>query len=115
MSAPGYLVVSFFRQIWDFIYDWYAGGFFAVGHHLLNILRQMDQVFGWRANAANFFQPLYQDYSAIGYVFGIIFRFGRLIVASAVYLFVFILATAIYVFWATIPAYLVYRLIFNLL
>lgn len=105
-----YLLGGFPRQIWGFIYDWYVGGFLAVGHATVNFLERLDQILAWRITLRNFLQPLYQDYSPIGYGFGLVFRTTRLLIGTIVYIFIIVAFSVIYLLWAAAPLYIILRM-----
>ena len=103
-----YLVNRFFYRIFDFGRDWYIGSFLYIGRHTINFLESLDQIFAWRITLKNLFQPLYQDHTIVGHTLGFIFRSLRMIIGGIIYLFIFIIAAAIYLAWIAIPIYVVY-------
>ncbi|PIT92461.1 MAG: hypothetical protein COU08_02270 [Candidatus Harrisonbacteria bacterium CG10_big_fil_rev_8_21_14_0_10_42_17] len=103
-----YLVHLFFYRIFKFIYDWYIASFFFVWRKLRETLRSFDQVLALGITLRNLFNPLYQDYSPVGRVLGPIFRMGRVIVAFMFYGFVITCALLFYLFWVSIPFYILY-------
>jgi hypothetical protein len=95
--------VSFFRR-------WYGGGFVAVSHVTLRALTSFDQSFAVAVHARNLTEPLYQDHSPVGHVLGFLFRLGRVVSGSLLYLAIIVIATLGYAAWAAVPAYLAYRI-----
>ena len=108
--ALAYLANRFFYRIIEFSRHWYVGGFFVVSHRTLNLLESLDRRLAFWVTLRNFFKPLYQDYTFVGYIWGIVFRGIRLFIATIVYFFILVLAVAIYVTWATIPVLIFYRI-----
>ena len=108
-----YLVQRLFYRIYDFIRDWYVGGFRWFSHRSLNVLERLDRLFAFKVTLRYWFKPLYQDYTFIGYVLGFIFRTVRLLAAGLVYLTFAVISWALYLAWAAIPIYLVYRIIYG--
>ncbi len=102
------------RRISDFFRHWYVDGFYKAVHWTLNFLERMDQYFALRITVKNWFQPLYQDYTFIGYLWGFVFRTIRIAAGSAAYLFLIAIAAALFAVWALIPIYVIYQIIFNL-
>ncbi|MEK7630004.1 MAG: hypothetical protein AAB432_01295 [Patescibacteria group bacterium] len=102
-----YLVQQFFYRIFDFFYHWYikSGRFYS--NIVLNRLEKLDYYFAWRITLKNLFQPLYKDYSIIGYVLGFFFRLLRLLITSVIYAFIFIFAAGLYLLWLAAPIYLI--------
>ena len=70
---------------------------------VLDQLQRLDYFFAWKITARHLFQPLYRDYSVVGYVLGFFFRSARLALASGVYGVLFALALGCYVVWLIIP------------
>jgi hypothetical protein len=71
---------------------------------------KLDRTFAWKITFQNLFQPLYKDYTIVGYVLGFTFRLARLFVASLVYGGVFVVALGAYLVWVLLPPYFVIRL-----
>jgi len=102
-----YLLQRFFYRIWMFIYDWYVGGFIAIGGKVVSFLEKMDRTWAFRINLRNLFKPLYQDQTLIGRLLGFVLRSARLILAGALYTLIIILGAGIYILWAGIPIYVI--------
>lgn len=76
-------------------------------------LEEMDYYIAWRETIRHFFEPLYKDYSIIGRFLGVIFRTGRLLVGTVIYVIVFFFVAAAYLIWLLIPPYCVFRILFG--
>lgn len=109
-----YLIQQFFYRIYAFFEHWYWGGlrFFVRG--AVNALESLDRYFALRVTFRYWLRPLYQDYSAIGYILGFIFRTGRLFAGGLIYLVAILIAAAAYLFWAAFPVYIIAKGFFNL-
>lgn len=107
-SALVYLVERFFWRIWDFLNHWYRQSFRVYGNTLLNFLNRVDYYLAWKITWRYLFQPLYKDYTILGYILGFVFRSGRLVLSSAIYFLIFLFAAALFVFWLIIPPLLLY-------
>jgi hypothetical protein len=92
-----------------FLYDWFVGGFRVVGGKTVNILESLDRTWAFSITFKNIFKPLYQDQSFLGRILGIFFRFWRLVIAGVLYAVIIIAAACIYVAWAAILPYVVYK------
>ncbi|MBI3114808.1 MAG: hypothetical protein HYZ07_02505 [Candidatus Harrisonbacteria bacterium] len=114
IAALAYIGERFFYRIWRFLVHWYAGGFFAIGGQTTNMLEYLDRTLALRITLRYFFQPLYRDYSFIGYLIGIPSRTVRALAGVVAYGAVFAVAVAAYAGWAAIPLYLLRKVIFNL-
>ena len=90
-------------------HNWYAGGLLAVWHHTVNILESLDQYWAFRITLKNLFQPLYQDQTILGRILGFIFRSFRLLISGILYVIIILLSFTVYVCWAAIPVYILYR------
>ncbi len=106
-----YLVRRFFFRIKIFLGHWYVKSARIYSNFVLNQLERLDRLLAWRITLRNLFQPLYGDFSLIGYVLGFCFRVVRLIFGSIVYLAVFIIALGVYIFWLIIPPFVVLGII----
>lgn len=107
-SALVYLVGRFFWRIWDFLDHWYYQSFRIYSNAVLNFLNRVDYLLAWKITLRYLFQPLYKDYTFLGYILGFVFRSGRLIFASIIYLILFFIAAALFVFWLIIPPLILY-------
>ncbi len=112
------LVYLFHRlgyRLWMFVYGWYVGGARAIGGKTIGILESLDQIWAFKITLRNLFKPLYQDQSFVGRILGFFFRSGRLLIAGFIYLIVIIIGTAIYIGWAGIPIYVIWKGFFETL
>ena len=109
-----YLVHRFFYRIYDFLRDWYIGGFWVIARRTMAILESLDQTIALRVTLRYFLKPLYQDYSFLGYLLGFVFRSGRLIFGGLVYLLIVSVAIVVYVLWAGFPIYIIAKGFFKI-
>ncbi len=108
-----YLAQRFVYRIEMFVYDWYIGGFLAIGAKTIGVLESLDRTWALCINVRNVFRPLYQDQSLIGHILGFALRLGRIIIAAALYVVVIIVGATAYVFWAGIPLYVIKKGFFH--
>ena len=113
IQAVIYLIQRFFYRIWRFLVNWYVGGYFSIGGKFLNILEYLDQTLALRITLRYFFQPLYRDYSFIGYMIGIPVRTVRTLVGLVAYGAVIAVGVAAYCAWAAIPLYFLRTVIYG--
>ena len=111
--ALTYLIQRFFYRIVEFLRHWYVKSFKIYSNFILDELQKMDRTLAWRVNVRYLFQPLYKDYSIIGYVLGFILRVSRLLGISIIYLAVFLIAIAVYVVWLMIPIAIILRIFYT--
>jgi len=111
MTVFIYIINRFFYRFIEFWRHWYVGGFKIGSNIFLSLLEKLDRKVVLRITLKNFFQPLYQDRSFIGYFLGIIFRSIRLFFGGIFYLLVAILALAVYLFWLAIPLLIIFEII----
>lgn len=97
-----YLVNRFFYQIAEFLRHWYWDGFLWFSRQTLNFLEILDRRLALKITLRNFFKPLYQDYTAVGYILGVFFRFWRSLIGFAVYSTVSVVALSLYLLWAAL-------------
>ncbi len=79
-------------------------------HFIFNKLERLDYSLAWKITLKNLFRPLYKDYTILGYVLGFFFRLGRLILGTVIYVVLFAIAAAAYLFWLLFPIALIYRI-----
>jgi len=106
--AIGYLFHRFFYRIFDFFRHWYVAGSRMIAHAFILTLEDTDRSFAVKITLQHFFEPLYKDYSVIGRILGIIFRFVRVAVGGAVYVVVALCFVGIYLVWIAIPPTLLF-------
>ncbi|MFH1347035.1 MAG: hypothetical protein ABIH10_02185 [Spirochaetota bacterium] len=111
MTALIYIINRFFYRFVEFWRHWYVGSFKIASHIFLSLLEKLDKRVALKITFKNFFQPLYQDRSFIGYFLGIIFRSFRLFFGGIFYLFLGFLAIIIYLFWLAIPVLIIFEII----
>ncbi len=104
-----YLINRFFYRVFDFLRDWYVGGFLAVGGAMIGFLGTLDEFFAWKITLRNILEPLYQDHTIIGHALGFTLRSARLFAGTFVYAFVFLVAAVVYFAWAAIPVIIIYK------
>lgn len=98
-----YLVERLLYRIVEFLRHWYVRSARIYSNFILTKFERLDRRLALVVTLKNLFQPLYKDYTIIGYIIGFIFRSIRLIVASVVYLVFFSIAAVIYLIWLVIP------------
>ncbi len=108
-----YILKHFIGRIGDFFRHWYFDGFLRSVDWFLAILERLDKRFAVRITAKNWFQPLYQDYTVIGYIWGFIFRTIRIFAGLAVYLVFILLAILLFAIWAVFPIFVIYNILTN--
>ncbi|MBI2035233.1 MAG: hypothetical protein HYT12_00945 [Candidatus Liptonbacteria bacterium] len=106
-----YIANSFFYSIFEFFFHWYVNGFWLGSGWLIDLLERLDRFFAFRVTLRHFGEPLFQDRTIVGYILGFIFRSGRLLIGAIAYFFIFILAIMLYLGWAAILPYVIYRII----
>jgi len=111
--AFGYVLYRFFYRIFAFFRNWYIGGFYVVARRTISFLETLDWIFAWHATLRNFFQPLYQDHTVVGHLFGAVFRSFRLIAGTVFYAVVIAVAIAAYLAWALLPPAILYKGFFS--
>jgi hypothetical protein len=114
VSLPIYLISRFVYRIREFLEHWYWGSFRVASEILFGLLGRLDRFFAIKITLRHFFEPLYQDRTVIGYIFGFIFRSLRVAVAAFVYLAVGAVVIGLHLFWLSIPLYCLYRLVTSL-
>jgi len=104
-----YLADRFLYRLFAFLRHWYLDAFFNYAEFIVKFLAKIDRLFAVRINFYHLFHPLYQDYTILGYILGFIFRSGRIIIGSIIYIFLIVLAILLYLIWAIIPLWIVWK------
>ena len=105
-----YIVNHLVRRAGDFFRHWYIDGFLKAINWTLNILEALDRRFAIQITAKNWMQPLYQDYSIIGYIWGFVFRTFRIFAGLLVYGIFLAAAILLFAGWAALPAVMLYKI-----
>lgn len=105
-----YLLRHAAYRIREFFRHWYWNSFFIAGNWLVKLLQRLDRFFALRITVKYLFQPLYQDYSLIGYAWGFVFRSLRILAGSLVYAGLFAVFSALYLVWLAAPIFIIYRI-----
>jgi len=95
----------------DFFRHWYYGGFLFFFHRLINLLEVLDHYFALKINLHYLFQPLYQQYTFIGYFLGFIFRGIRILVAGVIYGLVILSGLILYLLWSVVPVFVLIKIL----
>jgi hypothetical protein len=98
-----YLVQRFAYRTIEFLRHWYVRSARIYSNFIITRFERLDRRFAWMVTLKNLFQPLFKDYTIIGYVIGFIFRSVRLIVAGVIYAVFFCIAVFAYLIWLAIP------------
>ena len=107
--ALTYLVERLFYRVFEFLRHWYVSGSRYLIHSFLSFLEGLDRTIALRITLRHFFEPLYKDYTILGHILGIIFRTGRVIIGSVIYVALLALFLIFFLFYlAALPL-----LIFN--
>ena len=106
-----YVFQRLFYRIGDFLRHWYIKSAKKYWTSVIDQLQEIDYTLAWRITLKNLFQPLYGDYSVIGYVLGFLFRGARLVITSAIYLVIFVFAFGVYAAWLAIPPFIIFMAI----
>ncbi|MEK7521140.1 MAG: hypothetical protein AAB560_03645 [Patescibacteria group bacterium] len=108
-----YLGYRFLYRVAEFFHRWYVRGFFVYGRAVLNVLLSLDKTLALRITLRHFGEPLYRDYTVLGYILGFVLRGLRIAVALAIYPVVLAFAGALFLVWMAIPVFIIYKIIFG--
>lgn len=104
-----YLAKRFFYRIVEFLRHWYVKSPRYYLNFSLNQFEKLDRFFALKITLKNLFQPLYKDYSLVGYLLGFIFRASRIFASSIVYLLIFLVLLLLYLAWLLFPVFVVVK------
>ena len=103
-----YLAHRALFRVGSFFSHWYIDASLALLHGALSFLEEADQRIALRVTLRHFFEPLYQDYSIVGRILGVIFRFFRVLAGTLLYAGALLLAAIIAAFWYAVPLILIF-------
>lgn len=109
--APLYLIYRLAYEILAFFKHWYWDSFLLVNKRIRRFLARIDRTVALRITLRNLFQPLYQDYTMLGYTLGLLFRSVRIVLGGALYAVLMLIIFALYALWLAIPLFLLSKLI----
>jgi hypothetical protein len=110
--ALSYIVWRILYRLRAFFEHWYVHAYIISVHAFLHILERLDRVFAFRAMFRHFSEPLFGDRSVVGYIIGFLFRLVRIAGGGITYFILGLIALALFIIWALIPVYIVFRIIF---
>jgi len=102
-----YLIYSGLERIMAFVERWYVASFVFVFRSTTSLLESIDRGIAVKVSYHFLFKPLYGQENFTGYVFGFIFRAGRIIGGLLAYAVILIIASLGYLIWAALPALIV--------
>ena len=106
-----YIVNRFFYRFFDFLRHWYIKSLFLYFQFVIDFFLKLERKVGLIVNLRYFFQPLYQDYTLLGYLLGIFFRSLRTFLSGVLYVVLFLVFLIIYLIWVFIPIFLVVKIL----
>lgn len=109
-----YLVSRFFWRIADFFHHWYFHGSKNIAYYFVGILEKADRTLALKITLRHFFEPLYQDYSVIGRILGVIFRSSRILIGLVAYIVLGFLGLVLYLAWLALPVFLIFGIVKNI-
>ena len=99
-------IFYFFKRIADF---WIKDSFFFLKENFEKVIRRLEKTFAIKVNFYYLFSPLYQDYTPIGYLFGFLVRFLKILFGSLIYLFLFFVFLFLYLAIILFPFFLIFK------
>lgn len=111
MRVFTYITSQFIHRILLFLEHWYVGGASVVYNFGREVIDKLDGIFAVKITLRNFFKPLFQDRTFVGYVLGFIFRSFRILIGGVAYIVVALVVLFIYLAWAVIPTFVILKII----
>ena len=109
-TAIGYLLFHAYSHFITFLRHSYVKSARMYMNFILNKLAALDTFFALRITITHLFEPLYGDYSFLGYVLGFFFRVMRCVVGGIVYSVILVCALFGYLLWVLAPLYALARI-----
>ncbi len=105
-----YILTTLLGKIGRFFVHWYVNGTRVFWHSVLDFFAELERMLSLRITLANWYRPLYGDYTRFGMVIGIPIRLGRVFLSAALYAFLFACFAVVYGLYLAIPPFLLSRL-----
>lgn len=106
-----YLINSLVHHLVGFFYDWYVRSFYSVFSKAFGIIRYLEKTIALKVTFQYWLEPLYQDYTFLGYLLGFPARTIRLFFGAAAYILILIAFALAYLLWSVLLPILIYRTI----
>jgi len=100
--------------IGQFFTAWYIDDSAKLWHMIFDCLESLERKIALKEMIHFWFQPLFQDYTVLGYILGFVNRTLRIIIGAIIYFLVFIAGLVLYVVWLYIPAFILTMIFWNL-
>lgn len=108
---PVFISIRFILSILGFVEHWYIDSFHFALRKVFQMLGRMENTFALKVTLRNFFQPLYQDRSLLGFFMGIWWRTLRLALGFFAYAAFILAAIFVYFLWLVLPAFLIFKIL----
>ena len=102
-----YLLERGCYRVLDFFHHWYIDGTRGYSHSVHRFYLNLDHTFAVWITLRHFFEPLYGDYTIIGYILGFFFRSLRVLIGGIIYLFLAPFIILGYCLYAALPVALI--------
>lgn len=99
------------HHISNFFYDWYVRSFYFIFSKAFDVIRYFEKFVALKVTVQFWFQPLYQDYTFLGYALGFPARTVRIMFGIALYGFVLTAFAFVFLIWALLLPFLIYKII----
>ena len=110
LSALTYILGRILGAVGRFFAHWYTKGSALYWHSVLDFFEELERMVSLRVTIANWYRPLYGDYTRFGMIFGIPVRLVRVMLSAALYAFLFAFFAAAYAGYLALPIFLLSRL-----
>ena len=97
-----------------FFYDWYIKAPKAYWEKTKGSFKSWERQWALVITIKNWLTPLYQDYTPVGYIMGVIVRTGRIFLGIVFYIFFFAIALFLIFLWLILPFYMVWMVFASL-
>ncbi|MBM3256840.1 MAG: hypothetical protein FJY98_00715 [Candidatus Liptonbacteria bacterium] len=103
-----YFIERALFRVGDFFRHWYMDASRTMFHWLVSLLESLDRTLALRVTVRRFFEPLYQDWSVVGRILGVVFRSIRSLIAIFLYAGICLIWAIIYIVWVSLPLALLF-------
>jgi hypothetical protein len=101
-----FLKIIFLDDLIDFIDFWFHHFPRRITRSFFDFIYYLDKFFGLKANLRNLTQPLFRDFSIVGYAIAFSYRLIKVFTSGIIYLFVALLYLIFLILWIFLPIFL---------
>ena len=109
-----FIAIEIIGNILYFPIWWYTRGVLRMGKFCLNALLYIERLFGLTIKLKNIYRPMFQDYTFMGFVLGIVIRIVVLLFTGSLFVISLVVMTASFIAYLILPGLVIGQIIYQL-